>query len=175
MLGGPRKFHSVYQIGRKRAKIKKKVLTTSRVFASDQQASIVALAHDNGDGGDCSPLNKGTVLRCSATDKQATRGAGAFDIFGAANSGPQDKGMSSSGITSDKQATRDGATDSDLPENDCILRAHSSLVRIHTEAVASSDIGQVSTREEVMLERLKSTPATARKTAVFTDASDASY
>lgn len=104
-----------------------------------------------------------------------THGAKASGIVGAANSSPQDKGMPLSGSTGDKQATCDNATDSDPPENDGIFPADFTLVRVHTKAVMSTDIAQVSACEQVMPERVESTSPTAQKTAVFTDASDASY
>lgn len=60
--------------------------------------------------------------------------------------------MPLAGFTSDKQATPDDGTDSDPPENDGILRADSSLVRVHAEAITSNDIAQVSAHEQVMPE-----------------------
>lgn len=117
---------------------------TSRVSATDQQASTVASAFDDRDRGDSSQLHKSSVFCCSATDEQATRGVGASDIVGAGDSGLQEKGMPSSSFTSDQQANHDDATDSDPLENYGILCADSSFVRVDAEAVTSSDITQVS-------------------------------
>ncbi|KAH7968668.1 hypothetical protein HPB52_010611 [Rhipicephalus sanguineus] len=170
-----KKFHSVYQFGRRRAKNKKRAKgTTSWVPATELQATVTASTADNGDGGVCGPLDEGTGLRRSAPDEQATRGAGASNNVDAGDSGPLDKGMPSRGSTTDQQATHDDAVGSDPLENDGILRADSSRVRVDARTVTSSDIAQVSAREQVTLDRLESTPATARKTAVFTDASSAS-
>ncbi|KAL1485078.1 hypothetical protein MTO96_032192 [Rhipicephalus appendiculatus] len=44
-------------------------------------------------------------------------------------------------------------SDSDPLENDNILRTDSSLVRVDARAVTSSDVAQVSAREQVMLDR----------------------
>lgn len=60
-------------------------------------------------------------------------------------------------------------------ENDGILRADSSRVRVDVRTVTSSNIALVSAREQVTFDRLESTPATVQRTAVFTDASDASW
>ncbi|XP_049521739.1 uncharacterized protein LOC125944722 [Dermacentor silvarum] len=216
MPGGPKKFHTVYQFGRKRAKNKKRAKgTTSRDTATDQQATLVAKTPDNGDGGD-----SGSTSRGPATDAQVTRGAGVSD-----NGSPLNKGTTSRGSTTGQQATRGDAGDSDLQydgilradsgrvivaargdagdsdlqndgflgtdsgrvivaargdagdtdlQNDGILRADTGRVRVDARTVTSSEIAQVSARDQVTLDRLESTPATARKTAVFTDASDAS-
>ncbi|KAH7935222.1 hypothetical protein HPB52_004810 [Rhipicephalus sanguineus] len=98
MSGEAKKFHSVHQFGRRRAKNKKRAKgTTSWVPATEQQATAVASTPDNCDGGDCGPLDKGTASRRSATDEQVTPGAGASDNVGAGDSGPLDKGMPSHG------------------------------------------------------------------------------
>ncbi|KAH7945931.1 hypothetical protein HPB49_017094 [Dermacentor silvarum] len=52
--------------------------------------------------------------------------------------------------------------------------ASMQVLLVFVITVTSSEIAQVSARDQVTLDRLESTPATARKTAVFTDASDAS-
>ncbi|XP_077516734.1 uncharacterized protein LOC144127628 [Amblyomma americanum] len=59
-------------------------------------------------------------------------------------------------------------------DNGGLLRADCSRVRIDTAPVTNSDITQASAREQSTLDRLEPTPATARKTALFADASGAS-
>lgn len=164
MPGGPERFYTVSQFGRKRAKNKKCAKgMTSQDSATDHQATLVAKAPDNGDGGYCGPLEKGTTSCVPATDQQGTCGAEASENSSTGDSDPLGKGTALRGSTIDKQATRGHAHDSDPLESDSILRTDSGCVRVDARTVTSSDIAQVSAREQVTLERPESMPATMQK------------
>lgn len=91
--------------------------TTSRVSATDQQGTVIALASDNRDEGDCGLLDKGIASSSSAKDERENHGAAASDNVSAGEDSSLEKGMLSCGSTSDQQAIRGNAADSEPFKN----------------------------------------------------------